>query len=464
MTGNHQRRKVLHLRHYRPTLLLKALLLSSGVLVINTLIWALSGGILKKNVLGLALIAWTTGLRHGLDADHITTIDNVVRRIMNSHNEGRSPKTPITTGTFFSLGHSTIVLSVIIAIAMSVSIASKLDAVGSVGGVIGTAVSGSMLMLLAIINACILFGTVRKLRRVRRGADADAEWAPRGCFARMAKPLLLATDHPWKMYPIGVLYGIGFDTASSIALLSVSAIASTRSDAHRNGSVVLLALLFASGMCLVDSLDSIMMVYVYSPSAMREGWKLLRPPRDGAETETEAGTQPDLQTAEQTMASNPAEGNQDASPQENSKIASNATVAKQTPQFPFESQPVNLEAGHLGSSPRVNVLTPAVKLSLVMTTASILMAFTISLIQILSLIADQCGPCAAAAEKQQETGDGGLAGRWWLGWQDAADKSTYIGIGIVGAFALALGFFMLEQSATKWIRKRRKTRIVAQQS
>ena len=198
----------------RPTLLLKSILLITTLLLANALLWALAGAILSKNTLGLALIAWSLGLRHAVDADHITVIDNTVRRIIG---DGKSHRTPVTTGLFFSLGHSTVVLAVIIAIAASLAVASNLDGITRVGSIIGPAVSGSMLMILALLNGGILYSNVRRLKRLKRGEAGESakEYLPNTCATRAAWPLLKMTDQPWKLYPVGLLFSLGMDTGES---------------------------------------------------------------------------------------------------------------------------------------------------------------------------------------------------------------------------------------------------------
>lgn len=264
----------------------------------NAFLWILSAILFTRGndrrVLSLALVAWTTGLRHGLDADHISAIDNATRRIVSVPVPTRNGKDvdaeqpaelggpsqqqrrrrPVTVGLFFSLGHSTIVFATTVAIAISASVATHLDGVSSVGGIIGASVSGSFLFLIGCINSVILYRTWMRLRRARRrealqrqqkqeGGEGGAGEATNaqekeqhhfnGLMTRLALPLLKAVDRPWKMFPVGVLFGLGFDTASSIALLGVAALAFQHANKEDGGGpdgdsrVILLALLFTAG-------------------------------------------------------------------------------------------------------------------------------------------------------------------------------------------------------------------------
>ncbi len=328
--------------------------------------------------------------------------------------------------------------------AVSISIADNLDAVENVGGIVGPAVSGSMLMLLAIINLGILISTIRRLRRIKRGeekAQAPGETPrPTSCLTRAAWPLLRATDRPWKLFPVGLAMSIGFDTTSSIILLSVSAVAAIQGDRGEGaprGAIFLLALLFTAGMCLVDSADSIMMCYVYAPQEARYGRKLL----------LQKDVLPSQDDGDLAQAA------------EKQQVDEEKEVGKQTPGEEAALTVDELEKGAAATAvASESVFTSSIKLSLVTTTLSIALAFTIGLIQLMSLIAEQCAECAAAAERQDETGDGGLAGRWWSGWLKAADNG-WIGIGIVAFFAASLAGFALYTGIRAWRSKRTDAKL-----
>jgi high-affinity nickel-transport protein len=221
-------------------------------------------------VLGTGLLAYTFGLRHGVDADHIAAIDNVTRKLMQ---EG---KRPVGVGFFFSLGHSTIVvaLSALVAIAASI-VESSIPRLQGIGGVIGTSVSALFLYIIGIINLLVLVDIYRMFRRVTRGGAYHEETleqflAQRGMMNRFFGPLVRAIDTSWKMYPLGVLFGLGFDTASEVALLGISA--ATAGKGMPIIFVMLFPLLFAAGMSLVDTTDSILMLGAY-------GWAFVKPIR-----------------------------------------------------------------------------------------------------------------------------------------------------------------------------------------
>ncbi len=221
---------------------------------------------------GLALTAYLLGVRHAFDADHIAAIDNTTRKLVG---EGRKAT---TVGLFFSLGHSTIVFAMALLIAIGASIATTLLADDSPAhqtlGVIGTSVSGLFLILLGVINLIALIGIVRVWSRARRtGMDEAAlenALESRGFFARLLRPVMKRITRPGQMYPVGVLFGLGFDTATEISLLVLAgAGASTGLPWY---AVMVLPLLFASGMSLFDTLDGAFMHVAYQ-------WAFIRPVR-----------------------------------------------------------------------------------------------------------------------------------------------------------------------------------------
>ncbi|KAG8869720.1 hypothetical protein FRC20_000964 [Serendipita sp. 405] len=212
-----------------------------------------------------------------LDADHISAIDNATRGLINLG------QLPTTCGLFFSLGHSTIVVAFIIAIAISSDVYDRAGGFGDVGGIIGASISGSFLFIIGTVNSVILYRIIQDRRRIagfkKKGLPVpeESEHIHTTFLVRILSPITKIVDRPWKMYPVGVLFGLGFDTASSIALLAVSALA--KRDAQGKGiptsSIVILPLLFTSGMTLIDSLDSVLMLYSYS-GFPEKGWALFR--------------------------------------------------------------------------------------------------------------------------------------------------------------------------------------------
>jgi len=221
-------------------------------------------------LLGTALLAYGLGLRHAVDADHIAAIDNVTRKLMQ---EG---KRPVGVGFFFSLGHSTVVVMASAAIAATaLALSSRLRAFHDVGGVVGTVVSSAFLLTIAAMNLFILVGVWRAFQRVRRGGplveeDLDALLAGRGLLARIFRPLFGMIRRSWHMYPLGLLFGLGFDTATEIGLLGIAA--AEASKGLPIWSILVFPALFTAGMSLLDTTDSVLMLGAY-------GWAFVKPIR-----------------------------------------------------------------------------------------------------------------------------------------------------------------------------------------
>jgi high-affinity nickel-transport protein len=224
----------------------------------------------KPVLMGTAFLAYVFGLRHAFDADHIAAIDNVVRKLMQ---EG---KKPLGVGFFFSLGHSTIVIiaSALIA-ASAAALKGQLDQFHDLGGIIGTLVSALFLLAIGIANLVILRGVWAAFNRAKRGErivdeDLDAMLANRGFLARIFRPVFRLVTQSWHMYPVGFLFGLGFDTATEIGLLGISA---AQAAAGMNFWVIMIfPALFTAGMALMDTTDSVAMVGAY-------GWAFINPIR-----------------------------------------------------------------------------------------------------------------------------------------------------------------------------------------
>jgi nickel/cobalt transporter (NiCoT) family protein len=221
-------------------------------------------------LLGTALLAYGFGLRHAVDADHIAAIDNVTRKLM------QDGQRPVAVGFFFALGHSSIVLVAATAIAAgATTLQHRYPGLVDAGGAIGTAVSAAFLLAIAAMNAVLLVGICRLLGAVRRGgayhaADIESLLARRGLIARMLRRLFRLISRSWHMYPLGLLFGLGFDTASEIGLLGIAA-----SEAMRGlpvWSILVFPALFAAGMSLVDTTDGVLMLGAY-------GWAFMNPVR-----------------------------------------------------------------------------------------------------------------------------------------------------------------------------------------
>jgi nickel/cobalt transporter (NiCoT) family protein len=223
--------------------------------------------------LGTGVLAYTLGMRHAFDADHIAAIDNTTRKLIG---DGRRP---LSVGFFFSLGHSSVVFLLALALnfgikALNTQVHNSGSALHGVTAVIGTSVSGTFLYLIAALNVVILAGIVKVFKQMRSGTFSEAELeeqlAKRGLMNRLLGPLNKRVDRPWKMYPIGLLFGLGFDTATEIAFLVLAGSAVIGGLPFY--AVLSLPFLFAAGMSLFDTADGCFMNFAYD-------WAFARPVR-----------------------------------------------------------------------------------------------------------------------------------------------------------------------------------------
>jgi high-affinity nickel-transport protein len=223
--------------------------------------------------IGLGLTAYTLGMRHAFDADHIAAIDNTTRKLMA---EG---KRPLSVGFWFSLGHSSIVFGLVVLLAAGVralagQVANDSSALQQTTGLIGTAVSGTFLYIIGIINLVILVGIVKVFRRMRHGdfdeAALEEQLNKRGFMNRLIGGVTKAVTKPWHMYPVGLLFGLGFDTATEVGLLVLAGGAAASNLPWY--ALVTLPILFAAGMSLLDTIDGTFMNFAY-------GWAFSKPVR-----------------------------------------------------------------------------------------------------------------------------------------------------------------------------------------
>jgi high-affinity nickel-transport protein len=242
------------------------------LLAVNLLawIWAVLTFRHQPLMLGTAALAYGFGLRHAVDADHIAAIDNVTRKLM------QAGKRPVGVGFFFALGHSSVVIVVAIVVAGTANaLTMHFSEYKQIGGIIASLVSMSFLFVIAIINLLILRTVWRTFRHVRRGGtyvehDLDLLLNSRGLLARLFRPLFRFVTTSWHMFPLGVLFGLGFDTATEVALLGMSATEATKGVSL--WSIMVFPALFAAGMCLVDTTDGILMLRAYD-------WAFVKPIR-----------------------------------------------------------------------------------------------------------------------------------------------------------------------------------------
>lgn len=248
------------------------------VIIFTTLLTITAAGFFAAFVIGkiavvlggLGIVAYVFGLRHGVDADHIAAIDNTTRKLMQ---EG---KRPYTVGMWFSLGHSTVVVALIIGLIFATrTIEANIPTLQNAGAVIGTLVSGSFLWIIGFINAVIVIGLYKIFQTLKKGKmnpnELENLLQNRGFMNRFFRPLFKLISKPWHIYPVGVLFGLGFDTASEIALVAIS-VGIGVSTSIPLYYVLILPLLFTCGMVTVDTADGIAMRMAY-------GWAFLNPIR-----------------------------------------------------------------------------------------------------------------------------------------------------------------------------------------
>ncbi len=219
---------------------------------------------------GLALTAYFLGLKHGFDCDHIAAIDNTTRKLLNDGER------PLTVGTWFSLGHSTVVVGMIVGlVAATEFVKSYYTTFANVGAVLGTLISGVFLFVIGLVNVVIVVGVYRIFRDLREGrysqAELDQQMEKRGLLYRYFGRLFRVVRRPRDIYPIGVLFGLGFDTATEVLLISFS-VGFAVTTSIPIWAVLLLPLLFTCGMVLADTTDGVAMRYAY-------GWAFLHPIR-----------------------------------------------------------------------------------------------------------------------------------------------------------------------------------------
>lgn len=242
------------------------------LVVANIGLWAVAIVIFHNYpvLLGTAFLAYSFGLRHAVDADHIAAIDNVTRKLM------QQGKRPVGVGLFFSLGHSSIVFGLSAVVALTaVAIKNKFDSIQSFGDIAGTLISSFFLLAIAIMNVLVLVSVFKTFQKVKAGGvyvdeDLNLLLVKRGFFGRIFRGLFRMVDKSWHMYLIGLLFGLGFDTATEVGLLGISA--AEASKGLPVWSIMVFPALFTAGMALIDTADSILMLAAY-------GWAFMKPLR-----------------------------------------------------------------------------------------------------------------------------------------------------------------------------------------
>ena len=240
-----------------------------AVLNVGAWLWALIAFGDNPAMMGVALVIYGLGLRHAVDADHIAAIDNVTRKLMQDR------RRPVAVGFFFALGHSTVVIIAAAAVAVAATLLGSFDAIKGVGGIIGTGVSAFFLLAVAAMNVLIFVSVYRSYRRVRQGGtyveeDVDLLLNNRGFLARIFRPMFRMVSRSWHMFPLGFLFGLGFDTATEVAMFGVSAAQAAKGIPIE--AIMVFPALFTAGMSLVDTTDGVLMLGAYD-------WAFVKPMR-----------------------------------------------------------------------------------------------------------------------------------------------------------------------------------------
>ncbi|KAH6843455.1 high-affinity nickel transport protein [Chaetomium sp. MPI-CAGE-AT-0009] len=363
----------------------------------NIMVWAAAAIVLRfyPSLTSNAVLSYTLGLRHAFDADHISAIDLMTRRLLAAGQK------PVAVGTFFSLGHSTIVIITTVAVAATTAaISSRFDSFGTVGGIIGKSVSATFLILLGLMNGYILYRLIRQMQKaLRLPADRQDEiWkVERGGFLfRILKRLFRIIDRSWKMYPLGILFGLGFDTSTEIALLGIS---STESMKGTSIWVILIfPALFTAGMCLLDTADGALMLALY----VQPGKTYLSQPEVRLDASSSAGDH------------DPRGGPEATKDQQ-------VSTENEIPPPPNHRDPVAF-----------------LYFSIVLTSMTVVVAIVIGIVQLLSLVLSVADPTPT--------------GPFWDGVETAGRHYDVIGGGICGGFLVIGGLSVpLYRPWRRWV-------------
>ncbi len=242
-----------------------------AVMNVGAWLWAFVAFLDKPALLGMALLVYGLGLRHAVDADHIAAIDNVTRKLMQMHQR------PVSVGFFFAFGHSAIIVMVAGTVAVAATLLDRFQTFKDVGGTISTIISAVFLLSIAAMNIFIFASIYRTYRRARATGhyveeDLDILLNGRGFLARLLRPVFKLVTRPWHMLLLGFLFGLGFDTATEVAMFGVSV--QQASQGVPLISVLVFSALFAAGMSLVDTTDGVMMLGAYEWASVKPVRKL----------------------------------------------------------------------------------------------------------------------------------------------------------------------------------------------
>ena len=416
------------------TIPLNAVLIIFLLILINLVIWLICTVILVSQhapLIGTAAIAYSLGLRHALDADHISAIDLMTRRLI------ASGQRPVTVGTFFSLGHSTIVvITSIVVAATAAGISHKFDGISNVGSIIGSAVSSAFLLILGAINAYILYKLIEQLRRLIRLPQSESaaehfKIEGSGPLFRVLRTLFRLIDKPWKMYPLGVMFGLGFDTSSEVALLGISSIQGAKGTSI--WLILIFPVLFTAGMCLVDTIDGALMLALYIKPMELSGLDNKKVERSSDADDSDQNNTTTTITTTPTGTTNLLE----PEPEAESKAVAITLPASEPPPSPYPpSQP---------DSPNNRAKDPLLFLyySTLLTALTVLVAVIIGTLQLLTLI-------------QNVTHNADSTSTFWKGVTVAGDHYEEIGGGICASFVVVgVGGVLGYKPWRRWVERRR---------
>jgi high-affinity nickel-transport protein len=240
-----------------------------ALLNVGAWLWAGIAFYSQPTLLGVALLIYGLGLRHAVDADHIAAIDNVTRKLM------QMKQRPVAVGFFFAMGHATIVIVVAGLVASATTLLTRFQSFHAIGSTLSTGISAFFLLAIAAMNIVIFVSVYRNYRQMRGGgayveADLDLLLANHGLLSRLFRPLFKLVTKSRHMFLLGLLFGLGFDTATEVAMFSVSA--SQAANGMSLATLTVLPVLFAAGMALVDTIDGVMMLGAYE-------WAFVKPIR-----------------------------------------------------------------------------------------------------------------------------------------------------------------------------------------
>ena len=240
-----------------------------AVLNVGAWIWAFVLFHDHTALLGVSLVIYGLGLRHAVDADHIAAIDNVTRKLM------QGGQRPVSVGFYFALGHSTVVIVVAALVAVAATSLDSFEGLKGAGGIVSTLASTVFLFAVALMNILIFLSIYKSYRHVRSGKpyieeDLDVFLNKRGLLSRIFRPIFALVSHSWHMFPVGFLFGLGFDTATEVSMFGVSAAQAAKGVPF--SAILVFPILFAAGMSLVDTTDGVLMLGAYD-------WAFVKPMR-----------------------------------------------------------------------------------------------------------------------------------------------------------------------------------------